>query len=103
MAFDYRISLAVIAVVAGILLMVLQVPALTTGGGGGRSSSVNQEEFDRTVGREYAHCRANGKDVDCVCFANTSGRILTGGTPRVPGAHYADQTQLARDQADDRC
>ncbi|MFK7834841.1 MAG: hypothetical protein AB8B60_01360 [Sulfitobacter sp.] len=102
MNFDYRISLGVLGVAGVVLALVLQAPALTSGNGGG-SNGVSQEEFDRTVGREYAHCRANDKDVNCACFANTSGRILTGGKPRVPGADYADQTQLARSQASAKC
>ena len=102
MAYDFRILVFMFCGVAAVIYGIFLMPPLTSGGGQGRSGG-NQEEFESTVREELAYCQKLPNDINCQCFAQKSGRILSHKEPRVPGATYADKHKLARGQAKRAC
>lgn len=99
---DYRISLYVILGGLVVIYVVFSFPALTASGNKS-STGVSEAEFERTVRQEMAYCRQQPEDINCQCFANLSGQILTHRTNKVHGATYADRQDLARGQAARAC
>ena len=49
------------------------------------------------------YCQSNLDNVNCQCFGQTAGHILSQEKPQVRGMEYADKTRLARDQAMRSC
>lgn len=102
MQHDYRIAIIVLIVGAAVTYGVFSTPSLMTTSAPSQSN-VSQEEFNATVSRELAYCQGNTENINCRCFANKSGAILTETRPRIRNAVYADQTELARGQAANSC
>lgn len=99
---EYRIYVAMVLSGAAILAVVFSFPALTTGG---YSPGVpaTEAQLDEVIAEERDFCERQPEDLDCQCFAGVSGVVLLNGNPRVPGATYADQQDLARSQAAQKC
>lgn len=53
--------------------------------------------------QEYAYCRSNLDDVNCACFADIAGQVLSTDTPEFRGTVAADKFELARSQAMQSC
>ncbi len=102
MPYDHRIVVFVLFVGTAVVFVVFSMPALTSGGNQG-SSGVSQAEFDAVFTQELAYCRAQPDAINCRCFANRSGIILTYKQPKVRGAVYAEKSALARGQAAQGC
>ncbi|MEP4978180.1 hypothetical protein [Ascidiaceihabitans sp.] len=66
--------------------------------GGGAVSSQSNAVMSQ-IRAEASFCASNLKDVNCGCFGRISGLVQSETQPKVPGAFYADQQQLARGQA----
>ena len=99
---ENRIYAVMVLAGAGALVLVFSFPALTTPEGpvgSGRSP----EEVEAVLAQERDFCEAQPKSMDCRCFAGVAGTVLLDNEPRVPGATYADKTDLAREQAADKC
>lgn len=86
---------------AAIVYGVFSFPALTSGGGG--NTTVSQAEFEAVFNQELTYCLEKPADINCQCFANKSGVILSDRSPRTFGAEYADKQELARSQAELSC
>ncbi|MFT6022326.1 MAG: hypothetical protein ACI9PY_000435 [Ascidiaceihabitans sp.] len=99
---EFRMVLYLILGGSAVLYAVFSMPALTNGGTS-NSLGVSQAEFDTAVTQELAFCQNQPDDINCPCFANLSGTILTDKEPRVRGAIYADKLELARGQAAATC
>ncbi|MEL6959198.1 MAG: hypothetical protein AAGL89_09645 [Pseudomonadota bacterium] len=97
-----RVIVGILAAVAWITGIVSLVPALDSGGFS-PLALIPQDEFDLLVEGEQNHCDAFLEGVNCECFADISGIIQANPSPRVPDAFYADQRDLARWQAQDKC
>lgn len=88
-----------------LLLLVFGVsffPPLTSGGNAA-GSGVSQAEYEEIENQELAYCENSGYGVDCECFAEISGHILSQQNTRVPFTVYPDRTVLARHQASSEC
>lgn len=102
MEFSPRFALVALLVLPAIIYLIFMMPPLTSGGGG-PLPGVSQAELEQAVNAEYAYCRASDTNVDCACFAQKSGVILSSNGPRVQGLVYAEKRDLARGQAEDGC
>ncbi|GGX58679.1 hypothetical protein GCM10007385_29330 [Tateyamaria omphalii] len=102
MVYDYLRYVAVVGILLLLAFGVSLFPPLTSGATS-VGSGVSQEEYEETVGQELAYCESNSYDVDCACFAQISGHILSQKESRVPFATYPDRTELARGQASKDC
>ena len=102
MTFNMRLVLVAAAVMSVVIYGIFLMPPLTSGGSS-IMPGVSQEALDQAVGDERAYCEASGRGVDCACFAGKAGLIRAAEGPRIPGALYPDQKQLARDQAASSC
>lgn len=95
----YAIMIAVVPVIPAVIFLL---PPLTTSETPSRGE-VDQAVFEQAFTNELAHCEEETVGIDCACFAGTSGYILAQDQPKVPFIFYADQTELARGQATERC
>lgn len=102
MAFKFRLFLGAMATLAVVLYAVFLLPPLTSGGGS-LLPGVTEAELTRAIQDERAYCEENRADMDCACFAGKSGLVLAAQAARVPTAQYANQEQLAREQAEASC
>ncbi len=59
--------------------------------------------FAEAAAQEYGYCARNLDDIDCGCFANRAGQVMTHNAPTIRGAETIDRTELARMQATDSC
>lgn len=90
-------SLAVIAIlVSGIQLL----PPLTEGG---LPRSVPPYGAESAPDDPEAWCRANLPGVNCACFAQKAGEVMSEPHEPIPGMAYANRWELARTQAGDGC
>ena len=90
----YLIGLIVVALGAGTL-----VPPLTTS----RDWFADETPELRSVRSERSFCDNNLSNVDCVCYANKAGHVLSYDGPRLPAASLMDRERLARSQAAAAC
>lgn len=102
MVYDYLKYVAIVGTLVMLAYGVSLFPPLTSGATSA-GSGVSQAEYEATVGQELAYCESHAYDVDCACFAEVSGHILSQKQTRVPFAVYPDRTELARDQASGDC
>ena len=102
MQSSYPLAIIISLVVAAAVYGAFSATPLTTVQESSENT-VSPEEFERTVSQEYTHCRSRGDGVNCACFANKSGTILTSNAPRMRGMVYADKQDLARMQAERSC
>lgn len=78
---------------------ISQLPALTED-----TSSVEVGSTMQIVmSQERSFCETYGQGVDCQCFAEKSGQIITNENSRDHRYLYADQRDLARGQALNSC
>ena len=98
---EYVIPATVLIGSGSIVAAVFTMPALTQGGG--TSYSNGSPAFRKAVEQELSYCSGAGLDVDCACFAQKSGHIMT--HKRIQGGShsYAHKKDLARGQAVDNC
>ncbi|WP_299602139.1 hypothetical protein [uncultured Tateyamaria sp.] len=102
MIYIYLRYLAIIGTVVLLLFGISFFPPLTSGGNSA-GSGVSQAEYEEITGQELAYCENSAYDVDCECFAEISGHILSQQETKVPFAVYPDRTALARGQASGEC
>ena len=89
-----------IACGAGVALAIgFSFPALTESS----STGVVGEDEAATAVEERAFCKANLQDVDCRCFGQVAGHVRSDTTKKSFGFRYVDKTDLARDQAWEKC
>ncbi|MFK7877367.1 MAG: hypothetical protein AB8B71_16590 [Paracoccaceae bacterium] len=101
MVKNLYICLSFAAVIGALLLGVSYVPALTVGYDGS-DNSISAIRRAHTI-EAHAYCSATRPDVDCNCFAEKAGQVMSQQTVRVRGAVYADPVDLARVQAGSAC
>jgi len=100
MTRDFSLATYVLTGSAAVLTIVVSLPVLT----GVTPAAVSTTAAHRaTLDKEYAHCQAHEDGVDCACFSQKSGHILSFETPRVFGYAYGNKTDLARGQASEAC
>ncbi len=62
-----------------------------------------QETTNEMVIREYAYCQSDMDDVNCACFSNVAGYILSEKRPDFRGTQSMNTVDLARSQATEAC
>lgn len=98
---DKLLAVYVISGACGVVGLASTFPALTLGGATSMQG-VSRAKYEEVVVEEAAYCQANGGK-NCDCVAQTAGTVRAYQTTRALGATYMDQTELARQQAQDRC
>lgn len=73
-------------------------PVISRGGGLAHSET----EIKNAV-QEYSYCQTSLTDVNCRCFSEISGHILSQDIPDFRGSVALDRSQLARTQASQTC
>ncbi len=58
---------------------------------------------NQNVVQEYSYCQTNMNDVNCSCFANVAGYVLSDKSPDFRGTVSMDKVELARYQASQSC
>lgn len=102
MTHDLRIIVGIALAVSLVTYVVFLFPALTTSEAPGRTET-SQVAFETLVQSERDYCESEVDNVNCRCFGDVSGLILSDTSPRVPRAEYAEKRELARGQAADKC
>ena len=96
---EFRAAI-VISIGACIALVIgFSFPALTES-----TSSVSADAKEQATAKaEKAHCEATLNGVDCVCYGRVAGHVRSNEQPNAQGFRYANQTDLARNQASSNC
>lgn len=102
MTFNYRLFFCALLVIAAVVYGVFLAPPLTSGGSA-VLPGVSAQKLEQSIRAERAFCEENAASTDCACFADKSGIVQAAEGARIRGAVYADQQQLARDQAASSC
>lgn len=99
---DVPIAIYILSGSGLLLTAAFAFPALTSGGGTSMPG-VLESAYEAAHQTELDYCRGAARDMNCACFAHTSGMIIAygSGTRRVWG--HLDQTTLGRAQASARC
>ncbi|MGP6088013.1 hypothetical protein [Antarctobacter jejuensis] len=87
-------------VIAGLVAGVQAFPPLTEGG---LARSVHPVVASGAAADPAAYCRENLSGVNCACFAQKAGEVLSKPYDPIQGLSYADRWDLARGQAGDSC
>ncbi len=99
MAREYVISLCAAAAVGAAVTIGFTFPPLTTSTG----VAVTKAETQAKMKKAMAYWQSSLDSVNCRCFSQKAGQVLAHDSPQVFGFNYAEQSELARDQASGAC
>jgi len=98
---EYLIPATVLLGGGSIVAAIFTLPALTQGGGANYKDG--STEFRELVQQELSYCSGTLRNVDCVCFAQKSGHIMTHKRIETGTYTFPLKKDLARGQAVGTC
>lgn len=101
MAPEASIAVSVLAGGGLVVASVSFVPPLNYGGPDAPAKS--EVELIDPNANGYAYCQNNLPGVNCRCFTYVASQILQEDHERIPGWAYANQWELAKEQAKGNC
>lgn len=98
---EHLVALYILLGGAAVVTGVSAVPPLTEGGLALNSPAAEQATVASAEERSF--CQANTPGLNCHCFSQVSGHILSADQPQIYGYQYANKSDLARSQASKSC